>query len=137
MPHRHTTTFACTSMPWGTAEELAVFGVRIADPHGPVAYRLIGADLMVEVGQVVVIGATIHAVPHRGLTARQLGHLAGAVEDAFLNPPADGVPGWAWSVVDGVPRWTTHVSVPVEEISAVALTDATAGLSDRPDAPIG
>ncbi|WP_395704855.1 hypothetical protein [Rhodococcus ruber] len=130
MPNRFAVEFCCPAIDY-TSDELDALGVRREPPFGTIAYRLVEGRLMAEIGQLVVIGSTIHAVPRKGLTERQRTLLAGAAEDAWLNPPSPDAFGWHRSVVDGVEHWTTYVSVPAETIDATAVAASTGVVPGR------
>ncbi|NKR57483.1 hypothetical protein GS474_15895 [Rhodococcus hoagii] len=108
-------------------EELAVLGIAVEQPHGVIAHRIVRKQLIAEIGKLIVIGSTIHAIPKAGLTARQHAQLIGAATVAFLADCTEN-PGWEHSIVDGQPRWTTWISVPAEAISATSLAAMSAHL---------
>ncbi|MGW2095794.1 hypothetical protein [Promicromonospora sukumoe] len=93
-----------------------------------IAHRLIRGKLAAEIGKLIVIGATIHVIPKHGVSERQHAQLVGAAESAFFTDRTESL-GWGYSIVDGLERWTTWISVPADTISASCL-DA---MSARPD----
>lgn len=108
-------------------EDLSALGISIEQPHGVIAHRIIRGRLAAEIGKLVVIGPTIHAVPKFDLSDRQHAQLVGAAESAFFVDRTEAL-GWGHSVVDGRSRWTTWISVPADTISASCLDAMSARL---------
>lgn len=111
-------------------DEMAALGITLEHPHGTIAHRIVRGRLVAEIGKLVVIGATIHAVPKAGLTTRQSAQLVGAAHSAFLADRTENL-GWHPDVVDGQPRWTTWISVPADTISATSLDAMSAHLDQQ------
>ncbi|WQB75716.1 hypothetical protein SCD75_09635 [Prescottella equi] len=87
----------------------SALGIRYEEPFGRRHFSVDDEGRTVAgVGMIVNIDGVIHAVPRPMLSACEEAILRDAAEDAFFNAPREG-DVWHHSVVDGIPRWTSHV----------------------------
>lgn len=102
---------------------LNALGISTEEPHGRIIYRIISGKLVAEIGKLVVIADTIHAIPKHDITERQRNYLLGAAEAAFFTPRAKAL-GWRHDIIDDIERWTRWIATPAENINLVAWEGA-------------
>lgn len=89
-------------------------GIVTAPPDGTATMHLRSGQMMIEIGEIIVVDGTVHAIPRRGTGACHRRYLLGAAEAAVFGTCHREL-GWHPDVTrSGRDCWVRFISIPAD-----------------------